>query len=409
MNEVYIWIPLLCSIFIISGVFLYLRSNTAIVSARSHILLYAFHIGIWIESIFIVLIIYSDQLSLEASEKIWIINSIVGISHFLGYFPYLLRAYRLYLVFILEGEIENYTFSKNYERTRQKWLLKALIVMLIPVIFVYIIIAVLIPFDIIGTVYNPDSDTDSTYTLIIIFIRFLEHFFLILANYFIRNVIDDFQMNVELTIVTIIYYITPLSSFYVYIFKELYWLYIARNLCLLGVTSVWPIYLSYKKSMNYQLLTVDMLASLDLILLHPNGMQAFQDFCENMGMQYANNQASLCLELFFSIECWEDSKDPRIRQIIYEKIESCETIQSNCGDLSESEYFYKIKKNSLEHLKQYYFNNFLTSQFMLDLRKKAYRHELYQIKLNNSSLQRSGEKLNFVNCDWPVKQNYAIN
>ena len=281
--------------------------------------------------------------------------------------------------------------------------------MLIPVIFVYIIIAVLIPFDIIGTVYNPDSDTDSTYTLIIIFIRFLEHFFLILANYFIRNVIDDFQMNVELTIVTIIYYITPLSSFYVYIFKELYWLYIARNLCLLGVTSVWPIYLSYKKSMNYQLLTVDMLASLDLILLHPNGMQAFQDFCENMGMQYANNQASLCLELFFSIECWEDSKDPRIRQIIYEKIESCETIQSNCGDLSESEYFYKIKKNSLEHLKQYYFNNFLTSQFMLDLRKKAYRHELYQIKLNNSSLQRSGEKLNFVNCDWPVKQNYAIN
>ena len=208
MKEVFIWLIVFCGIYLVSGLLLYNQSNTTVISARSQLLLYTFHIAVWIESIFLIIIIYSNSLNLtnDDDKKFWIINSIVGISHFVVYFPYLLRAYRLYLVFGLEENFEDYTYSKNYERTTQKWLLKVLFFLTLPVIIVYSFITILVYTNVIGVIYNPDTDSisDSPYVMIIIFLRFSEHLGLIIANYATSGVIDDFNMSTELTVVTVI-------------------------------------------------------------------------------------------------------------------------------------------------------------------------------------------------------------
>ena len=140
------------------------------------------------------------------------------------YFPYLLRAYRLYLVFGLEENFEDYTYSKNYERTTQKWLLKVLFFLTLPVIIVYSFITILVYTNVIGVIYNPDTDSisDSPYVMIIIFLRFSEHLGLIIANYATSGVIDDFNMSTELTVVTVIYFLTPSLSLFVHINKQYY-------------------------------------------------------------------------------------------------------------------------------------------------------------------------------------------
>ena len=62
--------------------------------------------------------------------------------HYLMFFPSILRAYRLHLIFKVDQtwEIQNFSFTKYTYRTKQIWMIWALILMMIPFLVLAIII-----------------------------------------------------------------------------------------------------------------------------------------------------------------------------------------------------------------------------------------------------------------------------
>ncbi|OMJ89489.1 hypothetical protein SteCoe_8392 [Stentor coeruleus] len=408
MQSVFVWIIVLSFIYLISGIFLVLRSHTAIIAARSQILLYVFLIGNVCESLSTLVLMYAEDLNITGNHNngLWFITCIIIISHMLVYLPYALRSYRMYLIFGLEENFDNPMNWVFYNRTTQKWLLKALAVIVAPISMALLIITVLVISESIKIYYNTDSNSvdNNFFQGTIIFVRFAEQLILIFFNYCNRNIPDDFNMTYELTAATIIYFITPLLSIAVELHRLFYWMNITRNLLLLIVTVIKPIIMSYVNSMYYQLLTADMLTSLDLVLLHPNSLQLFEDFlkgCDVLSIQEYRTSGVNYLELILYVECWIENQSLELQKKIYKYIDLC-NLPNNSDGLDTEEYFPAMKNRALEYLRDYYFTKFANSRYMIKLQKEAFRHELYQIKLNNSSLLRQGSKINFVNHDWPL-------
>lgn len=410
MIDVYVYLSLICAFYFTCVCFLAKRSDSAVISARSHKLLFVFCFGNFAETCFIFFNIYSDAFGItdKHDKELWLINAGIGISHFIVYFPYILRAYRIYLIFALEENFEDYIKSENYLRTTQTWLLKALFYLFLPVILFYSAITLLSILNDIKTTDDPVSPLAprSIYICIIIFFRFLEQLSLIFANYKIRWVLNDFNMAHELTLVTMVYISTPALSFFINFHKDLYWFYILRNFILLLITVIFPVILSYFNIIEYELLTADMLGSFDMLMLHNKTLSAFIDYlknCEILSIQEFNNKGYNSIDLLLSIECWIECPNEALKRKIIKKIQYCVDGFERNG-IEDLEYFDKIRKYLVGVLKNQYFNGFLNSPQMKILRREACRHEMYQIKVNYTSLQRPGEKINFVNHDWPLEK-----
>ena len=398
MNDALIALGALSVVYVISGIFLLLRSNTAVISARSTSLIYAFHLGNWLESGFLVLIIFKAQLDLDTSqETYWLSHVGAGISHFLVYLPYVLRAYRIYLIFVLECGIDDFSHMPLYYRTTQRWLVQVLVFAIAAVFLVYVIFTVFMVTGVVKRFYDVDSgfNSESPYIWILIFARFLEHLVLISAAYIVRNVEDDFSMLTELITVTIVYFLTPLSTLFHYKHEEYLWLFIVRNILLLLISSVYPVFLSYTKSCDYQMLSVENLYSLELLLLHPLGVNAFESYLKSFNptsIQETRGEGPEQFELLMLINCWLSSNNPKFFDEFFRFQEILQF--DNSFDLESSCEFLQKQKNSiLSSLEQNYFKGFTRSEFMRELRKVVFRHEMLQLRLMQTSMVKKGEKL----------------
>ena len=108
--------------------------------------------------------------------------------------------------------------------------------------------------------------------------------------------------------------------------------------------------------------------------------------------------------MLLSIECWLENKSEILKETILRNVEYCSVEDYDIHELGDILYFEKVREKLITIFKERYFNSFLKSKYMIILKKIAYRHELYQVKINNSSLVVSGEKINFMNHDWPLEQ-----
>lgn len=398
MNDALIALGALSVVYVISGIFLLLRSNTAVISARSTSLIYAFHLGNWLESGFMVLIIFKAEFGLDTYEETyWLSHVGAGISHFLVYLPYVLRAYRIYLIFVLECGIDDFSDMPLYYRTTQRWLVQALAFALAAVLLVYGVFTVFMVTGVVRRFYDVDSGftSESPFIWILIFVRFLEHLLLILAAYIVRNVEDDFSMLTELIIVTIFYFLTPLSTLFHYKHEEYLWLFIVRNLLLLLISSIYPVFLSYTKSCEYQMLSVENLYSLELLLLHPLGVTAFESYLKSFNptsIQETRSQGPEQFELLMLINCWLFSNNPKFFDQFF-KFQDLLQFDNSFDLENSSEFLQKQKDSILSSLEKTYFNGFTRSQFMRDLRKIVFRHEMLQLRLMQTSMIKKGEKL----------------
>jgi hypothetical protein len=406
MHPAYLFLSLFSLIYIATGVGLFLRSKTAIISARSAILLWIFHASNCVETIFMLFLIYPAALKLGPSEEktLWLINAVIGVSHYGVFFPYILRAYRLRLIFSLEESLENYLFSDNYTRTTQKWLIKAFFLLILPVVLIYSLITLLIYSNVISTITNPYAAgfESSPYICIVIFVRFLEHLSLVLSSFSIRHIEDDFKMSAELGFVAFVGFLTPLGSLIVNVDNQLYWIYIVKNLLMLSASSIYPVVLSFFRSVHYQILTVEMLESLDLLILHPKALDYFELFLrcfEQQGIQEEICNPFGYLDLVMHIDCFFETKKRRLKEKIVKMAEKMQILVRESGEDEEME---KIRSSAMGELKRNYFGCFQSSKYMQILKKQAFRHQLYQIKLNYSSLNRPGDKLWFKSEDWPI-------
>lgn len=406
INDSVIWISAVSIIYIVSGILLLIRSNTAVICARSVTLIYAFHLGNWLESSFIILLVLKTNLYLgEADKNLWVLHAGIGVSHFLVYFPYILRSYRLYLIFVLEEKIDDFSESPLFKRTTQKWLLQALLVMTCSIGLIYIILTILNFAGIATNLYTIDSASlsESPYMWIIIFVRFFEQLLLIISMYLIRDVQDDFSMVFELLIVTIIYFLTPVTVLFLHFNHEYLWLYLIRNLILLFTSSIYPIFLSFTRSICYQMLSLSNLYSVELLILHPAGLHAFEMFLKSYNPISITEitDGPLRLDLLLIIDCWLLSNEGKYIDKIKEKIDLIGLEKFVEGEIG-IENLCKLKNEILKTLEQRYFGPFIKSQFMENLRKEVFRHELLQIKIDQTSLQRPGEKIRFESRELPL-------
>ena len=406
INDSVIWISAVSIIYIVSGILLLIRSNTAVICARSVTLIYAIHLGNWLESSFIILLVLNTNLYLGGADKnLWVLHSGIGISHFLVYLPYILRSYRLYIIFVLEANIDDFSESPLFKRTTQKWLLQALLVMICLIAFVYIILTILTYTGILINLYSIDSASisESPYMWIIVFVRFIEQLMLIISIYCIRDVQDDFNMVLELLIVTIINFLTPLSVIFLHFNRGYLWIYIIRNLLLLFTSSIYPVFLSFTRSICYQMLSLSNLYSVELLLLHPAGLNAFEMFLKSYNPVSITEitDGPLRLDLLLVIDCWLLSNEGKYIEKIKEKIDLIGLQNYVEGDLG-IENLCKLKNFILKTLEQRYFGPFMKSMLMENLRKEVFRHELLQIRIDQTSLQRPGEKIRFECRELPL-------
>ncbi|CAG9323495.1 unnamed protein product [Blepharisma stoltei] len=424
----YIIIAFLFVVYFAIGVMLYKRRTERNIKSRSPVLIYITHWSNLIETLLAIPILTPKDFNLYDLDyyENRLYQDSALISHYLVFFPYILRCYRLYFVFHLDKdwEIQNNMFKENIHRTRQRWLVKMLCFCMIPIILISVVFlfwpnaSEIFPLNLSRPSNNGIDIPDCVY----IMACFTEQLVLIIGIYLIKDVSDDFNMSNELIYVGFIWFLTPAFSIYIRSYQIVWGIpYILRNILLMLRSSLVPIICSYFNKPLFEPLTIEMLNSLELTLQNAATLEAFEEFLKleeltttksfgsiNTGSGlsllefylkcrlFANNGSSQLAENIFSE--YLENKVVHIPAEIYLEIED--------GDFTDANLFNKAESVVIEKLKSYFYPKFMASDQYLFLKRLIHRQEIYQFRLMQTSLhefQINEHKKMVVECDdWPV-------
>ena len=200
------------------------------------------------------------------------------LCHYLLYFPYLLRCYRLQFVFTLDKHwaSENDYFRRHIDRSRQSWLVCILLTMMMPVLAAAVVI-ILVPGYVKVAPVAGDDDVARMTEIAYIAICFIEEVLFVLAVFSLRHIEDHFKMTRELTLVCLLWLCNSVVSRY---WGETWWLYecIARNWVLMLISSLWPVYKSFRGFGFSEAITSEVANSLELLLQNQFTLDYFEKF-----------------------------------------------------------------------------------------------------------------------------------
>jgi hypothetical protein len=250
---------------------LLLRRHRKEISSRSPWLLTCSHAGNAIQgaSFLVQILGTSYQKQAVAIPQIF--------SHFLFYFPFILRGYRLYFVFYSDlGESNkghNY-FLRHLKRSRQVWLLGLLAVLMVPVVLLCAGLVMLNRWE--TNVYN-EEEGPGLFALVYIAVTFAEQVVLVIGIYALRHVDRDYSMSRELVFICVLWYFNLLFSYHTNLW---YWTceVLARNTVIMCVSVLLPVIQSYKRPEMKETLTLQSLRALPVILENPLPHDYFQQF-----------------------------------------------------------------------------------------------------------------------------------
>lgn len=324
--------------------------------------------------------------------------------HYMCYTPYILRGYRLSYIFNLDKswDEQDNNFKKNIHRISQTWLVKHLIIWLVPVFVILFAISAIPEIgELVPDTSNEDVTKSRISTSIYMFFCFLEELVFIICIYMLRKVNDDYNINKELIIVCFLWFFSSLFS----AFADEFWLIasICRNFVLMLVSSAWPLYKSYTYGTFQECLTYEMLQTLDLVLQHPISLESFERFilrsssitcessimklkgpemlnfwlkCENLKYDWSSLKA---MELFESY-CVDPSP-------IGIPIEISESIKNIIEAGGSSEYmFQSAQEFILRALSEAYFTRFTKSHEYQELIRYVAQSNIYRSRLDLTSL-----------------------
>lgn len=124
--QIYFVILLMGIVFLlyaVIGFMLYKRSKERNIKSRSPVLLHITHWANYLEiSLAIINIFPQYGIDLWNFQELSLFQSLGLIAHYLVFFPYILRCYRLYFVFHLDKDwaIQNNSFKRHINRTKQR-------------------------------------------------------------------------------------------------------------------------------------------------------------------------------------------------------------------------------------------------------------------------------------------------
>ena len=312
------------------------------------------------------------------------------ICHYLYYFPYLLRCYRLKFVFTLDKAWDNTYFRVNIRRSTQNWLLCVLFVLMLPVLLVAIFI-ILYPEQVEVVPSSVQSTAISLRTTAIYeLVCFLEEVLFVWAVFRLRNVQDDFSMTRELTIVCSIWMCNSAFSKFT---QHKWWLYecICRNWALILVSSLWPLCKSFQSQGFYEPITTEVANSLDLVLQNQFTLNYFEKFLTSKG----NHQAKL---LEFWLQCEIYRNQPTYKQVeeicskyvfsgeirLPEGFER-EISVGKAGEDRDGRLFLKAQEVVFEQLKELFWQFQRSAEFSKMMRE-VMRQEIYLNRVVATSL-----------------------
>lgn len=353
---VIIWIIICALVYIPIGIILLTRSNRKAIRNRSPLLVSIGHWSNFLESLFLLLslFIYFSKSSQNYYFDVFY-QLIVILIHYSYYISYMLRCYRVYFIFNLDSRWdENDCFFKaNLHRAGQKWLFKVFLICLWPVIIIATFrIAIPGAYEYLPpSYYEGQTSVSSVSEGIYLLIMFLEELGFILAVYMLRNVHDDFKMTRELAIVCFLWVITGIFS----IFTET-WIWrvevVIRNHVIMGVSSIFPLFKTMQPESFDEIITMEMLQSLELVLQSSITLEAFEKALNNIrGIKYANGNEFL--QLWLKCEYFRHSKIEELEKDIIDtaKALGCHgkhpnTIQSEVFQIINNKFFPMFRKSS---------------------------------------------------------------
>jgi hypothetical protein len=398
-------------IYTLIGVMLALRANYEPMCRRSPWLVFISHFANLVEVEFFLLTKYLYDYDEDTKRSyLSLYQAVMLVSHYLFYFPYVLRCYRLYFVFKLGfhwNDSDSY-FYLHRSRATQTWLIKVLFTLMVPVL-TFAICLVFVPqlSQIYPTTYTADSSNSlARMESAVIFLFFLEELFFICAVWHLRDVNDDFAMTSELVWVCLLWMTN--SFLLTSLFPLAYWMYasILRNFLIMLVSSFWPLYKSFGKPHIEVPLTLEALRSLTLIMHNEQTLEAFSRYLKTGKFEYELSKLSMdtsfstdkegywLLEFWLECEVFKFNATEEKAQMIIENYLARELLNlprhisraiTEASQLAEVGLFSEAQEYAFKVLSEHYFPLFQRSTGYSDLLKDVVRQDIRISRLATTS------------------------
>ena len=374
----------------LTGCLLLVRRQRKQVSSRSPLLLFISHIGNYCEQFLLLgevtgAILYSHPAILLAIQVFF---------HFLYFFPYLLRGYRLYFVFHSDLDVkdEEISFVRHINRAKQTWLLRVLVLMLLPVA---VICSLMVTVSSLASDLPIHMSDTSEYEAVVIADGFIEEILLLIGIYCLRKVNKDYSMTGELTIIAVLWYFNSLFSLHS---AYSFWRYelLCRNTVIMAVSALWPALLSYQQPDLKEFLTLPALTSLQITLQNEVPFDYFEEYLQYMCRESSavglDSAGPTVLRLYMAVEVY---KDIPTAEALADFVEDFNALDAVVGILDKemqgtepgSEVWLQAVEESLfSLLRNYYFSRFLKSAHFHRLWRFVEQQELKTSKVNSTSL-----------------------
>lgn len=382
--------PVLTVLYGLTGCLLLVRRQRKQVSSRSPLLLFISHIGNYCEQLLLLGEVTGEILSSHPATLL----AIQVFFHFVYFFPYLLRGYRLYFVFHadLEGKDEQISFVRHINRAKQTWLLRILILMLLPVaVFCCLMVTVS---SLVSDLPGHMSE-NREYEAVIIADGFIEEILLLICIYSLRKVNKDYSMTGELVIIGVLWYFNSLFSLHS---AYSFWRYelLCRNTVIMAISALWPVLRSYQQPDLKELLTLPALTSLQITLQNEVPFDYFEDFlqhqCRESSAVGLDSAGPSVLRLYMAVQVY---KDVPTDEALADLVEDFKALDAEVNILDKemqgiepgTELWLQGVEDSLYSLlHNYYFSRFLKSAHFHRLWRFVEQQELKTSKVNSTSL-----------------------
>lgn len=274
------------------GLLLIVRRYKREISSRSPWLLALSHVGNAIQAATFLV----QLLGTETQGRAVLLPQV--FSHFLFYFPYVLRGYRLHFVFhsgLTESLSNHDYFLKHLKRSREVWSLWILTFLMIPVTAaccVFALISELTEIDL----YLSENGL-GVFAAIYIAVMFIEQIVLIVGAYALRHVDREYSMSRELLVICALWYLNLVCARFMT--NPAAWGYeiICRNTVIMAISILFPLLQSYRHSDLRATLTLQSLYSLQVVLENQVPYDYFQQFLRTKAPTSHLSQFEADLEL----------------------------------------------------------------------------------------------------------------
>lgn len=368
-------------IHIVSGIFIFKQRNHKVFRVRAPVLLQISHWANFIETIIVLYAVEEIAYNKVGYDWVLILTSFVHfLNHYLFFVPFILRTYRLYLIFTIKQTHSSMreAILKFIKRTSQAWLIKVLGIISLPFIAIFFIAFIISPehFDFIQAESNNYSGNYIAVHSIAIFLTFIEQLISIISIYSIRNLKDDYNMSKELLLINLTWVITSPNNIFggysIYAYQI-----IIRNNLVLSINALYPLYKT-RKTVEFDIpITEEIVSGLLPLLNHEMSFGYFERFLNNnLNHKYSNYPGIEFLNIWICCELLEFNPNAHV-----------EIPEAKSALTLNDESIASIKIATFQVLNKHFFSLFYGSEEYAQCLKEINTMNICERRINGEDLK----------------------